>query len=116
MCSRIFLALWPRRTVSCECVLLRSVLNHHSLHAKQIASSSRIFSVACKAKQHILSFPSTASHNNTLLIPLLRLPGFLALLNLGNHSFESFPDILVVARARFRETATQLFGQFLAVC
>lgn len=54
-------------------------------------------------------------HNSTLRIALLRLPGLLALLNLSDHSFESFADVLVVARTRFGETAAQLFGEFLAV-
>jgi hypothetical protein len=54
-------------------------------------------------------------HDRTLCIALFRLSSFLALLDLSNHSFKSFADILVIARARFGETAAQLFGEFLAV-
>ena len=54
-------------------------------------------------------------HDSTLGIPLFRLARLLALLDLSNHSFESFADILVVARAGLREAAAQLFGELLAV-
>jgi hypothetical protein len=54
-------------------------------------------------------------HDRTLGIALLRLSSFLALLNLSDHSLESFADVLVVARAGFGEAAAQLFGEFLAV-
>jgi hypothetical protein len=44
-------------------------------------------------------------HDRALSIPLLRLPSLLALLNLRDHALERFADVLVVARARFREAA-----------
>lgn len=60
------------------------------------------------------SFP-TFLHDCALCIALFRLTGVLALLDLGNHAFESYVDVLVVPRAGFGETAAELFGEFLAV-
>lgn len=72
-----------------------------------------IAALPCSAISHVPN--RIFLHDRTLSIPLLRLPSFLALLNLRNHALESFTDVLVVARARFREAAAQLFGEFLAV-
>ena len=54
-------------------------------------------------------------HDCALGVAFFRLSSFLALLNLRDHALESLADVLVVARARFGETAAQLFGEFLAV-
>lgn len=55
-------------------------------------------------------------HDRALLVALFRLTGFLALLDFGDHAFEGFADVLVVARAGFGEAAAQLLGELLAVC
>jgi hypothetical protein len=61
--------------------------------------------------------PHPASlHDSTLGIPLLGLARLLALLDLSDHTLESFADILVVPRAGLSEAAAQLFGELLAVC
>ena len=39
----------------------------------------------------------------------------MALLDLGDHQFESLLDILVITCACFSPTATELFGEFLSV-
>ena len=69
-----------------------------------------------RAQSRIASYHiASLLHNRTLRIPLLRLPRLLPLLDLRDHALESFADVLVVARARFREAAAQLFGEFPAV-
>jgi hypothetical protein len=59
---------------------------------------------------HLLSL-----HDRTLGVALFRLTSFLAFLDLSDHAFESFSDILVVTCACFGEAAAQFFGEFLAI-
>lgn len=59
---------------------------------------------------------TTGLHDHALFVALFRLASFLALLDFGNHAFEGFADVLVVARAGFGEAAAQLFGELLAIC
>lgn len=64
-----------------------------------------------------VSSPVTVElHDCALLVALFRLACFLALLDFGDHAFEGFADVLVVARAGFGEAAAQLFGELLAIC
>lgn len=62
------------------------------------------------------SLVTAALHDRALLVALFRLAGFLALLDFGDHAFEGFADVLVVARAGLGEAAAQLLGELLAVC
>ena len=55
-------------------------------------------------------------HDAALAVALLRRTSILRFLDLGDHAFEGFADVLGISRARLYESAAELVRQLFAVC
>lgn len=56
------------------------------------------------------------SHEQALVVSILRLSRIFTLLDLSHHGLESFGYVLVVSCTGLDKCASKLFSQFLAVC